>query len=120
MGFIANQVAMKTTKGTWAVISQESSNHRGSTGFVADQVVMKTSKRTWVYCSCWRPYCLGLAPNARTLKERTYEHHTQNGIGGRPITVRYGYSTLAWVPEKKEVGYKDVLRPCSRSAFVHC
>ena len=36
-------------------------------------------------------------PNAYTLKERAYEHHTQTGIGGRPVTAGYGYSTLAWV-----------------------
>ena len=40
-------------------------------------------------------------PNARTLKERTYEHYTQSGIGGRPVTAGYGYSTLPWVPEKE-------------------
>lgn len=38
-------------------------------------------------------------PNARTLKERTYEHFAQGGFGGRPITVGYGYSTLALIPE---------------------
>ena len=40
-------------------------------------------------------------PNAPTLKERTYEHHTQSGIGGRPVTAGYGYSTLVWVPEEE-------------------
>ena len=40
-------------------------------------------------------------PNAATLKERTYEHHTQSGIGGRPVTAGYGYSTLVWVPEEE-------------------
>ena len=40
-------------------------------------------------------------PNAKTLKERTYEHYTQGGIGGRPITVGYGYSTLAFIPESE-------------------
>lgn len=38
-------------------------------------------------------------PNACTLKERTYQHHTKSSIGGRPVTAGYGYSTLAWVPE---------------------
>ena len=38
-------------------------------------------------------------PSARTLKERTYEHYAQGGFGGRPITVGYGYSTLAFIPE---------------------
>ncbi|MEO0968586.1 MAG: NF041680 family putative transposase [Cyanobacteria bacterium J06639_18] len=40
-------------------------------------------------------------PNAPTLKERTYEHHTRSGIGGRPVTAGYGYSTLVWVPEEE-------------------
>lgn len=38
-------------------------------------------------------------PDAHTLKERTYQHYTQGGFGGRPITLGYGYSTIAWVPE---------------------
>ncbi|MCF2152022.1 transposase [Desmonostoc muscorum LEGE 12446] len=38
-------------------------------------------------------------PDAGTLKERTYEHYTTGGRGGRPITVGYGYSTIAWIPE---------------------
>lgn len=38
-------------------------------------------------------------PNAYTLKERTYEHYTQAGFGGHPVTVGYGYSTLALIPE---------------------
>ncbi|MBC1236265.1 MULTISPECIES: NF041680 family putative transposase [Nostoc] len=38
-------------------------------------------------------------PDAPTLRERTYEHYTQGGRGGRPITPGYGYSTIAWIPE---------------------
>lgn len=53
-------------------------------------------------------------PDAPTLRERTYEHYTQGGRGGRPITPGYGYSTgcalspgfyirasdaAAWIPE---------------------
>jgi hypothetical protein len=38
-------------------------------------------------------------PDACTLKERTYEHYSQGAIGGRPITVGYGYSTLCWIPQ---------------------
>lgn len=38
-------------------------------------------------------------PNACTLKERTYEHYAQGGLGGKPVTVGYGYSTLALIPE---------------------
>lgn len=38
-------------------------------------------------------------PDACTLKERTYEHYTQGGRGGRFITPGYGYSTIAWIPE---------------------
>ncbi|MEG4589828.1 transposase [Microcoleus sp. MOSTC5] len=37
-------------------------------------------------------------PSAKTLKERTYEH-SPSQLGGRPVTVGYGYSTLAWIPE---------------------
>lgn len=38
-------------------------------------------------------------PDAPTLRERTYEHYTTGGRGGRPITPGYGYSTIAWIPE---------------------
>ena len=38
---------------------------------------------------------------ARTLKDRTYEHEAKT-LGGKPITVGHGYSTLAWIPEKGE------------------
>jgi hypothetical protein len=37
-------------------------------------------------------------PFAKTLQERTYEHSPPQ-LGGRPIAVGYGYSTLAWIPE---------------------
>jgi hypothetical protein len=37
-------------------------------------------------------------PFAQTLQERTYEH-SPSQLGGRPIAVGYGYSTLAWIPE---------------------
>ena len=37
-------------------------------------------------------------PFAKTLKERTYEH-SPSPLGDRPVTVGYGYSTLAWIPE---------------------
>ena len=37
-------------------------------------------------------------PFAKTLQERTYEH-SPSQLGGRPVTVGYGYSTLAWIPE---------------------
>lgn len=39
-------------------------------------------------------------PHALTLKERTYEH-SPSQLGGRPVTVGYGYSTLAWIPEEQ-------------------
>ncbi|MEG5054987.1 MULTISPECIES: transposase [unclassified Microcoleus] len=39
-------------------------------------------------------------PDAKTLQERTYEH-SPSQLGSRPITVGYGYSTLAWIPEEK-------------------
>lgn len=35
----------------------------------------------------------------RPRLERTYEHAPQGRRGGRPITVGYGYSTIAWIPE---------------------
>jgi hypothetical protein len=36
---------------------------------------------------------------AKTLKERTYEHHGGEGMGKKPVTVGQGYSTIAWVAE---------------------
>ncbi len=39
-------------------------------------------------------------PHAKTLKERTYEH-SPSQLGGRPVTVGYGYSTLAWIPAEQ-------------------
>jgi hypothetical protein len=39
-------------------------------------------------------------PHAKTLKERTYEH-SPSQLGGSPVTVGYGYSTLAWIPEEQ-------------------
>lgn len=35
---------------------------------------------------------------AQTLRERTYEHQTQP-LGAKPVTLGYGYSTIAWIPE---------------------
>ncbi len=40
-------------------------------------------------------------PDAPTLRERTYEHYTQGGKGGRPVTPGYGYSTIAWIPKSE-------------------
>jgi hypothetical protein len=40
-------------------------------------------------------------PYARTLPERTYEHHVGAGMGGAPVTVGQGYSTLAWITEQE-------------------
>ena len=37
-------------------------------------------------------------PFAKTLQERTYEH-SPSQLGGRPIAVGYGYSTLVGIPE---------------------
>lgn len=42
---------------------------------------------------------MGLAPYARTLKDRTYEHACQAMPGAKPVTVGQGYSTIAWIPE---------------------
>ena len=36
---------------------------------------------------------------AKTLKERTIEHQPTVVQGNKPITVGYGYSTLAVIPE---------------------
>jgi hypothetical protein len=36
---------------------------------------------------------------AETLEDRTYEHEGKT-LGGKPITVGHGYSTLAWIPEE--------------------
>jgi hypothetical protein len=38
-------------------------------------------------------------PHAQTLRERTYEHQPQLGVGSKPIAVGQGYSTIAWIPE---------------------
>lgn len=40
-------------------------------------------------------------PEAVTLRERTYEHGGGGIGGGKPITLGQGYSTIAWIPEKK-------------------
>ena len=37
--------------------------------------------------------------DARTLKERTYEHQAQPISGAKPVTVGQGYSTIAVIPE---------------------
>ncbi|MBD1864229.1 MULTISPECIES: NF041680 family putative transposase [Trichocoleus] len=36
---------------------------------------------------------------ARTLRERTYEHQANPMSGAKPITLGQGYSTIAWIPE---------------------
>ena len=36
---------------------------------------------------------------ARTLRERTYEHQAQLLSGAKPVTIGQGYSTIAWIPE---------------------
>lgn len=40
-------------------------------------------------------------PDAKTLRERTYEHGGAGIGGGKPIILGQGYSTIAWIPEKK-------------------
>ncbi|MBA3923308.1 MAG: hypothetical protein H0X31_17100, partial [Nostocaceae cyanobacterium] len=37
--------------------------------------------------------------NARTLKDRTYEHQVQPMSGAKPVTLGQGYSTIAVIPE---------------------
>lgn len=39
-------------------------------------------------------------PDARTLKDRTYEHQSQSSSGNKPVTVGQDYSTIAWIPEE--------------------
>jgi len=36
--------------------------------------------------------------SARTLRERTIEHHPTKVKGNKPITIGQGYSSLAWLP----------------------
>ena len=47
------------------------------------------------------------------------EHHTQAGIGDRPVTVEYDYSTLAWLPEKEGIWVLPLrhLRGASRTSY---
>lgn len=37
--------------------------------------------------------------DAKTLKDRTYEHQPTSIPGNKPVTIGQGYSTIAWVPE---------------------
>jgi len=37
---------------------------------------------------------------ARTLKERTYEHQAQPMSGAKPVTVGQGYSTIAIIQKQ--------------------
>lgn len=38
-------------------------------------------------------------PDARTLKERTFEHQAHPMSGAKPVTIGQGYSTIAIIPE---------------------
>ena len=40
-------------------------------------------------------------PEAKSLKERTYQHRGGDPWSRRPVTVGQGYSTLAWIPESE-------------------
>ncbi len=40
-------------------------------------------------------------PDAKTLQERTYEHKPSRIGANRPIGVGFGYSTIAYIPEKQ-------------------
>jgi hypothetical protein len=40
-------------------------------------------------------------PEAKTLKDRTYEHQPTPIPGNKPITIGQGHSTIAWVPESE-------------------
>ena len=37
-------------------------------------------------------------PDAKTLQDRTHEYH-------KGVIIGQGYSTIAWIPEEKEVGH---------------
>jgi hypothetical protein len=48
--------------------------------------------------------------HAETLKDRTYEHEAGT-LGGKPITVGHGYSTLAWIPSiEGKLGFTNLPR----------
>ena len=64
-------------------------------------------------------------PEARTLRDRTVEHQATQIAGNKPIAVRHGFSTIAWIPEA-EGSWALPLRheritsfetPVSRAAF---
>lgn len=38
---------------------------------------------------------------AKTLRERTYEHQATPISGAKPVTLGQGYSTIAWIPEEQ-------------------
>jgi hypothetical protein len=40
-------------------------------------------------------------PQARTLRDRTFQHQPTPIGGNRPITIGQGYSTLAWIPDSQ-------------------
>ena len=39
--------------------------------------------------------------DAKTLKERTFEHQAQPMSGAKPVTIGQGYSTVAIIPESE-------------------
>ena len=65
-----------------------------------DAVVYRTATASRTTGISRRSYSLGLAPDAVTLKDRTYEHLAQPMSGAKPVTVGQGYSTIAWIPEE--------------------
>ncbi len=55
--------------------------------------------------SSQRPLLVGdhsawFRPGAKTLQQRTYEHKPSRIAVNRPIGVGFGYSTIAYIPEK--------------------
>jgi hypothetical protein len=40
-------------------------------------------------------------PEARTLRDRTIEHQPTAISGNKPIAVGYGFSTIAWIPQRE-------------------
>ncbi len=56
--------------------------------------------------SSGRPLLVGdhtawFRPDALTVQERTYEHKPSRISVNRPIGVGFGYSTIAYIPEKQ-------------------
>ncbi|QMS89796.1 hypothetical protein HUN01_20230 [Nostoc edaphicum CCNP1411] len=54
---------------------------------VREQIVLAGDHTAWA------------RPDARTLRERTFEHQAHPMSGAKPVTIGQGYSTIAIIPE---------------------